>query len=189
MEACNAAHLDRQITIARRYARRAGLPAEVAEDCALAFVADHCAATPPRNVASPDAWFRVCLRHHILNWLRGEIRRDRHESAWPEARCRDGKTVPRDYRGDLPDPQLTLLKQEFWRDMKRALRLLKPCDRRLFLRHVFREVPVPNLAERFGITTAAAYKRVSRAAERVCVALGEQGWTYAEARRCFVPPR
>jgi len=188
METCNDAPVRFLLAIARRSALRVGLAGEDAEECALLFAAEHCAAPSPPGVRCREAWLHTCAHHHAADYRRALSRRRQHERPWPEIFETDCVCAPFDLPDDCLDPGAAVLQDECWRQVVAALLDLGETPLELWARHAFFGTPVERLARSTGKTPEAVRKVLSRASKHVAASLLRAGWTQEDVCRAFSPP-
>lgn len=189
MEPCDAVRLRHLLDVARRYAARAGLSHEDAEDCAITFVETHLFCPPPSNVRCPEAYLRRAARKHALCYKRGLTRRLTHECTWPDAAGSDDPGVKFDPAAPAPGPEDAVLQQECRLQVFESIFDLDETRQEFWTQRNFRDESIESLARSAGKSPEAVRKILCRASKHIAASLLETGWTQADVRRCLPPPR
>jgi DNA-directed RNA polymerase specialized sigma24 family protein len=101
------------LEVGRRRAREQGLPADLADDCASAFLI-HLAARGPHLRPEPDRWrpwLRRCADHFARDFCRSLARQRERETPWPDERTLDGMDAAADVADPQPSPLSQLISQ------------------------------------------------------------------------------
>jgi RNA polymerase sigma factor (sigma-70 family) len=184
----------RLFSLGLRRARRSGLPEDLADECASAFVARMLRQVNPIAPAGAagcgsSAYLLQCADNFVRNYCRSLARRRQHETGWPAVSADDGSLVLWEVPSDAAQsPTDCLLRAEFWERVFAAVEQLKPIQREVFLRHHLRGEPVQELARSLGLDSNAVAQLLFRTRRRLRFLLEQAGLTEAELRGYAAPP-
>lgn len=192
MEIYKDAVVRRLIALAHRHARRrAGLGDTDAADFAITFAERLLLHARPGQAPCLDAsLLRWHLNRHTTDFWRARKNDEEHECPWPETASGDDPPFLRDLPdSDACDPEAACLRKEAWEQVLKAAEQLQQTPRQLYLRHVFQEQSVAQLAAATGKSENAVRHALERAQNHVCAALTRRGVTEQDFRaHPFAPP-
>lgn len=177
--------LDFALTVATRCAKRYGLDADVADDCAMEFVARMLTKTGWGNAHEQKcvpsaAWIYRCAVNHTIDFTRANHRRRQHEGFSLDTLEDDSLAVD----SCSPSCHARFLQSWCHEQIISAINHLGTRQRRAFVAHYLYEVPIRDVAAALDLAPHAVEQLLFRARRRLRDLLTRQGFSQVDLEEC-----